>query len=291
MDWEVVRSAIARALGEEIPPGRGFPVGGGSINSAYRFDAGDRAWFVKLNRAERLGMFEAEAAGLALLAAHPGPRVPRFVTLGEAAPYAFIVLEYVPLRAATAPVLAGLGEELALLHRTTAPRFGWERDNTLGTTPQPNAWDDDWVSFWRRRRLGFQLELATANGHPALAEAAAPLLEGLAGFFSGYRPLPSLLHGDLWAGNAASDLSGAPVIFDPACYFGDREAELAMTELFGGFTASFYDAYNAHYPLDPGYGVRRDLYQLYHVLNHLNLFGGGYLAQAQRLIQRLRAEL
>jgi len=291
MDWDAVGSAIAQATGERLPPGKGWPIGGGSINSAFRFDAGERSWFVKLNRAERLPMFEAEAEGLNALRQPGAPRVPAVVTLGQADGYAFLVLEYILLRAATAPVLARLGEQLAALHRVEGPRFGWGRDNTIGTTPQTNAWEDDWVTFFRRHRLGYQLQLASANGHRALAEQAAPLLERLDALFAGYRPRPSLLHGDLWSGNAASDLTGAPVIFDPACYYGDRESDIAMTELFGGFTPSFYDAYRASFPLDPGYEVRRDLYQLYHVLNHLNLFGGGYRAQAQRLIERLLASL
>jgi len=291
MNWSDVSAAIAEATGERVSGGKGWPIGGGSINSAFRFEAGERAWFVKLNRAERLSMFEAEADGLRALRRAGGPRVPAVVTLGQGGGYAFLVLEYLLLRAATAPVLARLGEELAALHRVEGERFGWTRDNTIGTTPQINTWEDDWVTFFRRHRLGYQLELAAANGYPELAERAAPLLEGLERLFAGYRPRPSLLHGDLWSGNVASDLTGAPVIFDPACYYGDRESDIAMTELFGGFTPSFYDAYRAAFPLDPGYAVRRDLYQLYHVLNHLNLFGGGYRARAQQLIERLCAEL
>lgn len=291
MDWNAIGAAIGEATGERLPAGRGWPIGGGSINSAFRFEAGERAWFVKLNRAERLGMFEAEAAGLRLLQRPGAPRVPAVIVSGEAGGYAYLVLEYIPLRAATAPVLARLGEQLALLHQVSGERFGWERDNTIGTTPQLNAPQVDWIDFFRRQRLEFQLELAAEQGHPALIEQAAPLLEGLERLFAGYTVLPSLLHGDLWSGNAASDLDGQPVIFDPAPYFGDRESDIAMTELFGGFTPSFYEAYRAAYPLDPGYEVRRDLYQLYHVLNHLNLFGGSYLAQAEGLIQRLRAQL
>lgn len=291
MNWNEIGAAIAAATGETIPAGKAWPVGGGSINSAFRFEAGERAWFVKLNRAERLAMFEAEAAGLAQLAQPGAPRVPKVVTLGVSGAYAFLVLEYIPLRAAAAPVQARLGEELAALHQVGAERFGWERDNTLGTTPQPNAWEADWLVFFRHRRLGFQLELAAANGYPQLADQAAPLLEGLPTLFSGYRPRPSLVHGDLWSGNVASDLQGRPVIFDPACHFGDRESDLAMSELFGGFTASFYEAYHAAWPLEPGYEVRRELYQLYHVLNHLNLFGGGYSGRASELIRRLCAEI
>ena len=291
MDWQAVSDAIGAAIGERLPAGRGWPIGGGSINSAFRYEVGQRAWFLKLNRVEQLPMFEAEAAGLRLIAQPGGPRVPAVVALGETGGYAFLVLEYIPLKAAVAPDLARLGERLAVLHRVSGERFGWKRDNTIGTTPQINTPDSDWVSFYRERRLRYQLELATTRGNAQLAETAAPLLEGMGRLFAGYRPEAALLHGDLWSGNAAATYQGDPVIFDPAPYFGDRESDIAMTELFGGFTPSFYQAYRAAWPLDAGYETRRDLYQLYHVLNHLNLFGGGYRAQAERLIERLKAAI
>lgn len=291
MDWTAIGQAIADATGERLPAGSAWPIGGGDINSAFRYEAADRAWFVKINRAERLPMFEAEAAGLRLLAQPGAPRVPGVVTSGTAGGYAFLVLEYIPLKAANAEVQARLGERMAVLHAVVAERFGWERDNTIGTTPQINTPADDWLSFYRERRLRPQLRLAADNGHRDLSDRAEPLLTRLGEFFDGYSPQPSLLHGDLWSGNAAGSTSGEPVIFDPACYFGDRETDIAMTELFGGFTPSFYEAYRAAAPLDAGYPVRRDLYQLYHVLNHLNLFGGGYKARAAGLIDRLLAEL
>jgi protein-ribulosamine 3-kinase len=291
MDLDAIGRAISDAIGRTLPTGSAWPLGGGDINSAYRYEAGEESWFVKVNRDDRLPMFEAEAAGLALLAQPGAPRVPAVVTSGMADGYAFLVLEYIPLKAANAAAQARLGERLAVLHDVTAERFGWERDNTIGTTPQINTPTDDWVTFYRERRLRPQLALAADNGHAQLLALAEPLLARLEVLFAGYSPRPSLLHGDLWAGNAAVSTAGEPVIFDPACYFGDRETDIAMTELFGGFTGSFYDAYRQAMPLDAGYPVRRDLYQLYHVLNHLNLFGGGYRARAANLIERLRAEL
>ena len=150
----------------------------------------------------------------------------------------------------------------------------------------------DWIEFFAQYRLGFQLDLAERSGYGGRwLEQGRRLCSRLADFFDGYRPRPSLLHGDLWGGNWAADAAGEPVIFDPASYFGDREADLAMTQLFGGFGRAFYDAYTSAWPLDPGAGTRRDLYNLYHVLNHLNLFGGGYRAQAERMIGRLLAAL
>jgi fructosamine-3-kinase len=203
---------------------------------------------------------------------------------------AFLALEWIEFRSATPRSETLLGEQLARLHRVTAPGFGWHRDNTIGATPQHNDWTADWGRFYAERRHGFQLDLAERNGHggPWL-DRGRLLCARIGSFFDGYRPQPSLLHGDLWGGNWAVDASGAPVLFDPATYYGDREADLAMTRLFGGFGRGFYGAYQSAWPLDAGAGVRRDLYNLYHVLNHLNLFGGGYRAQAEAMIARLLA--
>jgi fructosamine-3-kinase len=184
-----------------------------------------------------------------------------------------------------------LGERLARLHRVTAPRFGWHRDNTIGATPQSNEWTGDWAAFVAGQRLGFQLDLVERHGHGGrLVDRGRRLCELVSAFLGDHRPQASLLHGDLWGGNWAADAAGEPVIFDPAVYFGDREADLAMTRLFGGFGRSFYEAYQAGWPLEPGAAQRVVLYNLYHVLNHLNLFGGGYGAQAEEMIERLLAE-
>ena len=185
-----------------------------------------------------------------------------------------------------------LGRHLARMHRVTGTQYGWHRDNTIGATPQINTETGDWIAFWRERRLGFQLKLAQSRGHGGrLIAGGERLLDALPSFFRGRSPLPSLLHGDLWSGNAGRTADGEPVIYDPAAYYGDREADLAMTELFGGFPRSFQDAYRSEFPLDPGYETRKQLYNLYHVLNHLNLFGGGYGVQAERMIGQLLAQL
>ena len=200
------------------------------------------------------------------------------------------MLEYLELRPADDKAMRALGRNLACLHCVTRDRYGWNRDNTIGSTPQINTQADDWVAFWRERRLGHQLRLAASLGHGGrLIANGERLLEKLPALFAGYNPPPSLLHGDLWSGNAAMEAGGEPVIYDPAVYYGDREADLAMTELFGGYSRSFYDAYRSEYPLDAGYAMRKHLYNLYHVLNHLNLFGGGYGAQAERMIEQLLA--
>lgn len=184
-------------------------------------------------------------------------------------------------------------EELAMgQNRGTTSRFGFAQDNFIGTTPQPNGWSDDWIDFWHEHRLGFQLRLAEENGYGGqLQTLGNKLLDSLPAFYAGYSPQPSLLHGDLWSGNHAFLADGTPAIFDPATYYGDREADLAMTELFGGYPADFYAAYRAAYPLNEDYATRRDLYNLYHILNHANLFGGGYARQAEQTMLRLLREV
>jgi len=290
--WNTVASEIAAAGGAPFTIAARRGAGGGCINQTYIIEGGGRRYFVKTNDAGQLAMFEAEADGLAELAQAGAIRVPRPICRGSAGGSAFLVLEHIEFGSGGNSNAQRLGTQLAALHRTHAAQFGWRRDNTIGATPQSNAWNDSWVEFWRERRLGYQLALAAAHGGGIrLQREGEKLLDRLPEFFTDYRPEPSLLHGDLWGGNAAYDRSGAPVIFDPAVYYGDRESDLAMTELFGGFPAAFYAAYREAWPLDPGYAVRKTLYNLYHILNHYNLFGGGYRSQAESMIARLLAEV
>ncbi|HTS55258.1 MAG TPA: fructosamine kinase family protein [Burkholderiales bacterium] len=286
--WDAVAASIGRATGRPFKISQARQVGGGCINRAFHLQGGGRNFFAKLNAGSALSTFEAEAAGLEEIAITATVRVPRPVCVGHDDTQAWLVLEYLPLSAAGPRAMAALGERLAAMHRVTRPRFGWVRDNTIGATPQVNQHESEWTEFWRRHRLGYQLGLAARNGYrEALQHKGERLLEELAQWFRGYRPAASLLHGDLWAGNAAMNVGGEPVIFDPAVYYGDREADLAMTCLFGGFAPEFYRSYQEAWPLEPGHRERRDLYNLYHVLNHLNLFGGGYLRQAQDMMDRL----
>ncbi|MCW8919703.1 MAG: fructosamine kinase family protein [Gammaproteobacteria bacterium] len=288
--WEAIAETIRQHGGEPFVLRERHALGGGCINSAWRVADGGRQWFVKLNTGDKLDMFEAERDGLLELAASGAVRVPQPLATGLAAGQAFIVMEALELGGHGSQVQ--LGEQLAVLHRHRADRFGWYRDNTIGSTHQPNRQHPDWLDFWREERLGFQLALARENGAPrGLLSDGERLLADFHRLFGGYLPTPSLLHGDLWSGNYAFASSGEPVIFDPAVYYGDREAELAMTELFGGFGSEFYAAYNEAWPLDPGYPVRKSLYNLYHILNHFTMFGGGYGSQAEGMMGRLLAEL
>lgn len=289
--WRDIEAAIREASGASFVIESRAGIGGGCINESYVVRGRGHAYFVKLNAPDRLSMFEAEAAGLDEIARSNTVRVPRTLCHGAGAGASWLVLEHIELGPASGRGMEELGRRLAAMHRVTAPRVGWHRDNTIGATPQTNTPGTDWIAFWRQHRLGFQLRLASESGHRGrLLTQGERLLEQLPVFFSGYEPRPSLLHGDLWSGNAAFMRDGAPVVFDPAVYYGDREADIAMTELFGGFSAEFYRAYDEADARDPGYATRKQLYNLYHVLNHLNLFGGGYRAQAERMIGELLAE-
>lgn len=288
--WNEIARQIEAATGELFGPVEHIPVGGGCINTAYRIGDGQRSFFVKLNAPELADMFAAEAEGLQEIAASDSVRVPEPVCWGVGNGSAFLVME--ELAIGGRGDMAQFGRDLAQMHRTTRDRFGWHRDNTIGSTPQPNTPSGDWVDFWRKERLGFQLELAAREGHRGgLQKKGEELMERLPALFGGHKPEASLLHGDLWSGNYGFTVNGEAVIFDPAVYFGDREADIAMTELFGGFGSRFYAGYNEAWPLEPGYEIRKILYNLYHILNHLNLFGGGYGSQAESMMGRLLSEL
>jgi fructosamine-3-kinase len=287
-----MRPALAAATGLEFSAAPSSLGAGGGFATCQRWEATTGPVFVKVGPLSRDAEFEAEADALRALAAADAVRVPAVLGLGTSGDRAFLALEWLEFGSVQPDTEARFGEQLARMHRTTASRFGWHRDNTIGATPQRNDWTADWPEFFARHRLGFQLALAERAGHGGRwLDQGRRLCERLGDFFAGYAPQPSLLHGDLWGGNWAADASGAPVIFDPATYFGDREADLAMTHLFGGLGRDFYAAYAATWPLDRGAGARRDLYNLYHVLNHLNLFGGGYRAQAERMTERLLAQI
>lgn len=268
------------------------PLGEGVGGTRWCAQGRQHRWFVKC-ATDSAELFTAEADGLQALAAVKAIRVPQVLTTGVVDDIGYVVMEWLELRAkgTGSGAAAQLGQALARQHGNMTGQFGWLRHNFIGATPQFNTRTRDWVRFFREHRLGFQLRLAAENGYRGeLQNLGGRLLEKLPEFFTDYEPRPSLLHGDLWGGNWSVLKSGEPVIFDPAVYNGDREADLAMTELFGGFPAEFYAAYQHELPLDPGYPVRRNLYNLYHLLNHLNLFGENYLAQVERTFRRVLAE-
>ncbi|MCB1896839.1 MAG: fructosamine kinase family protein [Zoogloeaceae bacterium] len=283
---ESIRDAVGndfRLAGDPLPP-----VGGsGCVNGQ------DRKLFAKLMPAVDGARLDAEVDGLAAIAATGTIRTPAVIVRGEVGGVAWLVLEWLDLHPIADDATAvRAAEALAAMHRVEGERFGWRRDNFIGATPQANAESDNWSRFFALERLRPQFERAAANGHRGdLQKDGQRVVERLPALFLDQRPRPSLLHGDLWHGNIGALADGAPVIFDPACYHGDREADIAMSELFGGLPHAFYAGYRRQLPLSADYETRKQLYNLYHILNHLNLFGRGYLSQACRMASQLRQAL
>ncbi|MBD1936194.1 fructosamine kinase family protein [Microcoleus sp. FACHB-68] len=294
--WDKIAAHISDVTVEKFHINNRRSVSGGCINQGYAISSNNRTYFIKLNRATDLAMFEAEAQGVQQMWDTHTIRVPRPICWGTEGDSAYLVLEWLDLGGRGGERASEeMGRKLAAMHRWNPPdgypahpaigEFGWEINNTIGSTTQINTWTANWAEFWTKHRIGYQLKLAKRRG--GQFSQGERLLEVIPELLAGYQPKPSLVHGDLWGGNASCTSAGEPVIFDPATYFGDREVDIAMTELFGGFPAAFYRGYNEVWPLDAGYSQRKTLYNLYHVLNHFNLFGGSYESQANRMIQQL----
>ena len=274
---------IAALCGQNAPLADLAPVGGGDTHQAFRLTLRGEAFFMKVNQRDAFAKLQAEAHALKVLnQSQSSLTFPKPIACQCAGSLAGLLLSSLDFSKRHGDAMLGTG--LAQLHQHTAPSFGFDRDNFIGATAQSNTWDDDWLRFYGRQRLGMQRDLARDNGlTPSTLRKVDAVTSALPAFFENYRPAASLLHGDLWAGNAGMLSDGSAAIFDPASYYGDRETDLAMTELFGGFSHDFYRAYEAAWPLDSGYRHRRPLYQLYHILNHYNLFGGHYAKQADSL--------
>lgn len=281
--WRQIAAKLSESANVDFSSVSVRKVGGGCINEAAVLCDGSRRVFVKINHRSRRNMFEAEADGLRELRASGAIRVPEVLSCGEAEGKAWLGLEYIEFGGPSNQ--SELGRRLALLHQRSAARFGWHRDNTIGSTRQKNSWSDEWASFWREERLRFQFELAKRRG--AAFARSEEVLARIEEWFDGYSPKPSLLHGDLWSGNIGFTNAGSPVIFDPAVYYGDREAEFGIIEMFGGFGAEFYRAYRQASPFADGFERRKYLYLLYHQLNHFNLFGKSYAPQVRSSIRCL----
>ncbi|WP_162006732.1 fructosamine kinase family protein [Roseimaritima sediminicola] len=273
------------------------PVSGGCISdtAAWQLDNGGRV-FVKADRGDRLAMLRGEAEGLAALAATETIRVPELLAVGldEENQRAFLVCEFIDVRPAGGgdDFFRRFGRRLADLHRARCdePTFGWSADNHLGGTPQKNSPSGDWPTFFRDQRLEPQLRMAAERrlASPRLEASLERILADVPSLLEGCSDRPALIHGDLWSGNYLQDEAGEPVLVDPAIYRADREAEFGMLRLFGGCGESFYQAYDEAFPLAGRWQQRTDLYQLYHLLNHLNLFGGSYAQQCEQLAERIR---
>ncbi len=284
--WTEIDTQISQVTDEQFQTQQRRSVGGGCINQGYCLTDGKRTFFVKLNQASQVAMFEAEALGLEQMYDTATIRVPKPICFGIAGNSCYIVLEWLEMGRGNSQSSQDMGRKLAQMHKKSlGKRFGWDINNTIGSTPQINTWTENWVEFFTKHRLGYQFQLAKRRG--GSFPQADELLNAIPELLAGHEVQPSLVHGDLWGGNAGFIDNGEPVIFDPATYYGDREVDIAMTEVFGGFPAAFYQGYNEVFPLNYGYEKRKNLYNLYHILNHFNLFGGGYGSQANGMIARI----
>ncbi len=280
--------ALARC-GDGTPMADCQMMGTGSGHRLMRVETERRLYGFKWNPRPAAGMFLAEAEGLRALAEAHSVRVPQvYAADQEENGPGWILMEWIEIGRWGEMNWEGLGEGLAKMHARGAKGYGFSGDNYLGAAPQRNAWNADWVRFFAEQRLGFQRDWAAQNGWLPLERARRLdwLIAHLGDFLGGVRRQPALLHGDLWGGNVLSARDGEAVLIDPAVYFGDRETDIAFTKLFGGFSVRFYQAYQSAQPLDPGFHERVDLYNLYHLLNHLNLFGEGYGGAVDAVLRR-----
>lgn len=301
--WQHISQHIGKTIQEQLTILGQKSVAGGCINQNYTLQTNLGNYFVKLNQAELGEMFVAEAKGLLQMQATNTIKVPRPICYGTVNDRAYLVLEWLALSKNTRQDWSLMGAKLALMHGFPVANlqldqkldqrldqklnkgFGWVMNNTIGSTPQLNPWTTNWAKFFAEERIGHQLQLAQRRGgqFPEISQVVEAVYQALIN----HQPQPSLVHGDLWGGNAGITNDGEPVIFDPASYVGDREVDLAMTKLFGGFPKEFYQGYHQTFPLPPGYEQRETIYNLYHILNHFNLFGGGYASQANQMIREI----
>lgn len=282
--FESIEKAISDATGKTFQLLNSHPIGGGCIHSAKRIEGKDgRSYFLKSNRASAAALFEAEIYSLQMIDSTQTIRVPTPIVAGLADTIAFLVLEFLEMQSAGGSSLSEMGRQLARLHHSTSEKFGFCGDNFIGSSLQKNVWCSSWVEFYSECRLKPQLEMAARRGYRN--PESETLLDHLSELIGRHNPVPSLVHGDLWAGNASVLNDGTPVVYDPASYYGDRETDMAFSHFFGGFSSGFYAAYSREWPLPDGHQKRIPVYNLYHALNHLNLFGDGYAASCDRLIE------
>ena len=283
---------VQKSFGQDTVMEWSEPVSGGDINEAYHLllNSGEEV-FVKLHAGSKENFFLAEAYGLKCMK-ESGANVPEVLAVGRLSDATgYLLLSYVKCSSRKDDYGERLGHMLGSMHQAGTGRFvhggnyGLDRDNYIGSTKQINNPKTSWIDFFRENRLEFQIKLADHYFDKEDKQRIRRILDHLEGFL--IEPeFPSLLHGDLWGGNVMADVRGLPMLIDPAVYVGHQEADLAMTELFWGFDPVFYDAYHEMIPREPGYADRRELYNLYHLLNHLNLFGGSYLASVRRILKR-----
>lgn len=257
---------------------------GGCINEGGKLICSAGTYFVKWNdKFKYPGMLETEAKGLTLLANTKTISIPQVIHISETGDFQFLLLEFIENAPPSSNFWKTFGEQLAALHQTSYSRFGLDHDNYMGSLKQSNSWQTSWADFFIENRLHPQLTLAIYSN--LISKEQAKKFEALYSKLHQLVPdeKPALVHGDLWSGNLLSGVNG-PALIDPAVCYGNREADLAMTQLFGGFDQSYLDAYQSVFPLSPDFSERIDIYNLYPLLIHVNLFGGAYAAQVNRIV-------
>jgi protein-ribulosamine 3-kinase len=286
-DARTIDEAVQQLYGPKVRVVRQVGVAGGCIANGTRLELSDgHSLFAKQSETLPSQMFAAEALGLAAMRSDRGPRIPQPLAVSTTPHSGFILMEWISSGRPDTGFYEKFGRKLARMHHSlVGDRFGFESDNYIGSTEQRNEWSENWCEFFASRRIGFQARLARDRGRTdaGLSRSIDSLINRIDTLLTEPEH-PALLHGDLWGGNFLCDDSGEPVLIDPAVYYGHPEADLAMTELFGGFSPEFYRAYGDEKRLEPGYAERRDLYNLYHMLNHLNIFGGSYSGSVRSIV-------
>lgn len=283
--WHFISEQISKCIQQDFICDDIREVKAGDSHKAFKISDGKHRFFVKTNEKYHLPNFEAEAEGLEHLSNTQVFKVPKVICAGLVSDHSFLVLEHIAMTQGNETTWYQFGQALAKLHTNhTQQMYGWQEDNFIGLTPQPNLWQKKWSVFFAEQRIGFMLQLLSEKGH--ILANIDRVVESVKSLLVGHNPKSSMLHGDLWQGNAGFH-KDHPVLFDPAFYFGDRETDLAMTELFGRFPDSFYQGYDDIWPLAADYQYRKPIYQLYHVLNHALLFGGHYLDSAKITLRNL----
>ncbi|WP_323835527.1 fructosamine kinase family protein [Photorhabdus africana] len=261
---------------------------GGDIHQAWRITHGKRQVFVKSNLREILPVFKAESEQLELLARSQTIRVPAVYGIGNSRDHSFLLLEFLPLKSFDLHSAYCFGQQLAKLHQwSEQPQFGFDFDNMLATTPQPNGWQRRWHQFYAEKRVGWQLQIAAEKN--MIFGDIDNIVQAISNKLQHHHPQPSLLHGDLWPANCAS-LDDQAVAFDPACYWGDRECDFAMLPLYPDLPMQIFDGYQSIWPLPANFIERQPVYQLYYLLNRCNLFGGDNLIAVQNIINNILTE-
>jgi fructosamine-3-kinase len=283
--WHFISERISECIQQDFICDDIREVKAGDSHKAYKISDGKQHFFVKINEKIHLTNFEVEVDGLEHLSNTQLFKVPNFICTGLVSNHSFLVLEYINMSQGNEHSWFHFGQTLAELHKTqTQQMYGWQEDNFIGLTPQSNLWQKKWSCFFAEQRIGFMLQLLSEKG--LVLANIDTVVESIKSLLTGHNPKPSMLHGDLWQGNTGFN-KNQPVLFDPAFYFGDRETDLAMTELFGRFPVQFYQGYADIWPLEVDYEYRKPIYQLYHVLNHALLFGGHYIESAKITLKNL----